>query len=779
MAIVTARAKPRQGWSTSLRNDDDDDDSDHDGSSSPSAAAPPAARQGSDWDWNWSSELIDIGLVDEPDQLSFVETPFTLAKRNALTNSNRASTETQTIANKKTKKKLATTPAASASANKSKPTAATTTTTPAPPLQPATLNKKKKKQNSPAAEAKQQAAPPVISEPPSPSSKIPLCSPPIPQQQSHEDATSSKARLISSSRFRPASASSPTVFSSSSSSQPASSSAAADKPLLATATATTETETEQAAPASAHRRLAAAVGLATTKSSATRHEQSSVVATPNLSSADRLQAVASSYSAGTTGQDPRVLIPKEVTMTGSSPSKQASTSTKDDDDGAESHCPLPRRRGREESLGGPSAPNINQLKRDAARPPFSNLPFVSPLMKRQQLDRHKMQSFREEEAGEGDARRLAFASSSPRSQSVNVDLLPRTRQVPHSRAQNVQGGQGQAPTSSSTAAAAVSSSTPLSLATTQSLPLRHSHEGISPETRKRLDRFKRVGNFSASSSSTTTARASAAASAAEANSDSGRRLPPYFPRRGDDDPNLDLATPMPDPSALQPGGPVNDDSARSSIRKMSTKFSLPGFGTAEGSSSSSILQIKKKRSRLDFTPDEPLEVFRQKKNAHGPASSSSPSPNGWNDAEPVSPSPRFPTGGPFQQWKRRYQEEAQQQQPRRETIVLGAAVRSVRPVSLATAAAAAATTGNNNNNNKNNNKLGTSSSSSLSWPLSLPKRQTGRFKRPLAAARTRPDFIIRGDDADDDEYQGGAARDDGRRESEDAKRRRLYRSLGL
>lgn len=463
-------------------------------------------------------------------------------------------------------------------------------------------------------------------------------------------------------------------------------------------------------------------------------------------------------------------------MTGSSSSKQASASTKDDADGAESPCPLPRRRGREEPLGGPSAPNINQLKRDAARPPFSNLPFVSPLMKRQQLDRHKMQRFRGEEAGEGDGRRLTFASSSARSQSVNADLLPRTQQVPHSHAQNVQGGQGQAPTSSSTAAAAVSSSTPSSSAmttmtTTHSLPLRHRHEGISPETRKRLDRFKRVGNFSASSSS---ALANASAAAAKVETDPGRLL--RLSRRGDDDgPSLEPSTPMPNRSAFQAGGPVNDDSARSSIRKVSTKFSLPGFGTAEGSSSSSSLQIKKKRSRLDFTPDEPLEVFRQKKNAHGPSSSSSPSANGWDDVEPVSPSPLFPTGGPFQQQQRRHQEELQQQLPRRETIVLGAAVRSVRPVSLATAAAAAATTGNNNNNNK----LGTSSSSSLSSSLSLPKRQTGGFKRPLAAARTRPNFIIRGDDADDDDYQGGAARDEGRRESEDAKRRRLYRSLGL
>jgi hypothetical protein len=51
----------------------------------------------SSWLLAWLSLQRRIGLVDEPAHLRFVETPFTLAKRNALTK--RAAAETETLAN--------------------------------------------------------------------------------------------------------------------------------------------------------------------------------------------------------------------------------------------------------------------------------------------------------------------------------------------------------------------------------------------------------------------------------------------------------------------------------------------------------------------------------------------------------------------------------------------------------------------------------------------------------------------------------------------------------
>lgn len=302
MVLATARAnKPRDGWSTSLRNADDDD-SDDDGSSSPSAASRPPPAEGSDWDWNWSSELIDIGLVDEPAHLRFVETPFTLAKRNALTK--RAAAETETLANTEKRKKLATTPAAAASAKKAKP--ATTTTTPAPPHQSAAL-KKTQGSSPPPSDGQQQAVPPISSQPSLP--KDPLRATPIAQQQSREETPSSKARLISSSRFRPASmsTSSPTVFSSSSSSQSPSSSSATDKAALAiAATAETETESGQASPAA---------GLSSTKSTARVEHPLGTTAASLTPPSNRLpQAAPSTYSVGTGGNATLSLFPSLDTI---------------------------------------------------------------------------------------------------------------------------------------------------------------------------------------------------------------------------------------------------------------------------------------------------------------------------------------------------------------------------------------------------------------------------------------------------------------------------------
>ncbi|TKA53552.1 hypothetical protein B0A53_03843 [Rhodotorula sp. CCFEE 5036] len=783
MVLATARAnKPRDGWSTSLRNADDDD-SDDDGSSSPSAASRPPPAEGSDWDWNWSSELIDIGLVDEPAHLRFVETPFTLAKRNALTK--RAAAETETLANTEKRKKLATTPAAAASAKKAKP--ATTTTTPAPPHQSAAL-KKTQGSSPPPSDGQQQAVPPISSQPSLP--KDPLRATPIAQQQSREETPSSKARLISSSRFRPASmsTSSPTVFSSSSSSQSPSSSSATDKAALAiAATAETETESGQASPAA---------GLSSTKSTARVEHPLGTTAASLTPPSNRLpQAAPSTYSVGTgvVHKMPPNQAKISTLPCSASSSELAcaspTTATKEDandHDADDSPClppPPPSRRHRGDEQEGCSAAiagtfaapvNVNKRLPTAKL----NKSDARPLKLQQQ------QSFPEHEGEEDDATRsLAVASAvhprpqqqqQKRSRVGDRDLLfPQAIKAPPSSSSFSTATAG--PASSSGRAPSSSSTTTTTTTMTESNSLRTTRgyrEGISPETRKRLDRFKRVGNFSCSSSSTLASASSS--TAAEVGTDSGRLL--TLSRRGDDDgPCLDpTTTPMPDRSALESGEPVNnnnvDPGPGSSIRKVSTsttKFSLPGFGTGSGGVVGSSLQTKKKRSRLDFTPDEPLEVFRQKKkkkkkkNAHGPllSSSSSPFPHdndgAWNGVEPVSPSPLHPTGAPFQQ-------RQQRPQPKRETIVLGAAVRSVRPVSLA------GTTGNTLNTLNNNNKVGTSSSSLL------PKRQTGGFKRPLAAARTRGNLIIRDDDNDDDDEEERASH-----EGEDAKRRRLYRSLGL
>lgn len=470
--------------------------------------------------------------------------------------------------------------------------------------------------------------------------------------------------------------------------------------------------------------------------------------------------------------------------------------------------PRRRRRGDDEKAGDASAaetfaapvnvdnklpstakPNqSNAVRSPPPPPPPTTLPFVFPLVGRRRPLKLQQQSFPEQEE-QDTAESLITASFNPQQQPQqqqrsrdrysDLFLLPHmhTRQVLPSQVQDAARASPSSsfstagPSSSSSSKPPFVSSTTTAATTTEANSLRTTHwhhEGSSPETRKRLDRFKRVGNFSSSSSSSL----ASTSAATEVEPDPGRLLP--LSRRDDDDdgPSLNPTTPVPDRSALS-GGPVNDDSdPRSSIHKVSTKFSLPGFGTAEVSSGSSSLQTKKKRSRLDFTPFEPLEVFQQKKkkNAHVLSSSSSPSPDddgAWND-EPVSPTPVFPTGGPSQR-RRQQQRHQVQAQPRRETIVLGTAVRSVRPVSIATAAAA--TTGNNSLR-----RLCTYSSSSSSSSVAPKRSQPGGFKRLLAAARTRGDFSIRCDDEDDDRQ---LAEERAKHESEDAKRRRLYRSLGL
>lgn len=79
---VVQRLKRAQDWSSSLRDDDDGSDDD-DGPDN--SRAFTTARTGVDDDegfaWGSTTDFVDIGLVDEPASLKFVETPFTLAKR--------------------------------------------------------------------------------------------------------------------------------------------------------------------------------------------------------------------------------------------------------------------------------------------------------------------------------------------------------------------------------------------------------------------------------------------------------------------------------------------------------------------------------------------------------------------------------------------------------------------------------------------------------------------------------------------------------------------------
>jgi hypothetical protein len=81
-----------------MRDDDlcGSSSSDEDGGSFPSPTRTGKAATGSvgsrrteeeDWGslWSDSSAPVDIGMVEEPEDLKFVDTPFTMARRNAKT----------------------------------------------------------------------------------------------------------------------------------------------------------------------------------------------------------------------------------------------------------------------------------------------------------------------------------------------------------------------------------------------------------------------------------------------------------------------------------------------------------------------------------------------------------------------------------------------------------------------------------------------------------------------------------------------------------------------
>ncbi|GAA5868353.1 hypothetical protein JCM8547_002162 [Rhodosporidiobolus lusitaniae] len=95
MIAEAARKAKKDGWSRSLRNDDRCTPSPSPPPSSSvkpqgtagTAPADPAKGEEEDpWSQLWSlgvswMEQVDIGQVDEPEGLKFVETPFTIAER--------------------------------------------------------------------------------------------------------------------------------------------------------------------------------------------------------------------------------------------------------------------------------------------------------------------------------------------------------------------------------------------------------------------------------------------------------------------------------------------------------------------------------------------------------------------------------------------------------------------------------------------------------------------------------------------------------------------------
>ncbi|GAA5935176.1 hypothetical protein JCM10213_000668 [Rhodosporidiobolus nylandii] len=78
---------PRDGWSRSLRDDDlESSSSGDDEPASPQAGSKGGGTDSEGWTSTWGgagSDVYDIGLVDEPAGLRFVDTPWTRAKRAA------------------------------------------------------------------------------------------------------------------------------------------------------------------------------------------------------------------------------------------------------------------------------------------------------------------------------------------------------------------------------------------------------------------------------------------------------------------------------------------------------------------------------------------------------------------------------------------------------------------------------------------------------------------------------------------------------------------------
>lgn len=720
------------GWSTSIR-DDDDDDEDDDDEAHPNAATRSqlACAEGSDWDWDWSSELVDIGLVKEPAALQFVDTPFTLAKRNAalrLAHSAPA-TAAKSAIEAKARTPFQKRPAGRDRALQETPVAVVTKDT-APPAAVAPVIRANEKPASSVRSAVLQVSSAVVTF----DTVTATTAPPRPAGTARSPPASSrphvpvpKARLLASSRFRPAQ------------------SAPGTSPHLRTQpeSAPSADEPSRAKPGAVP---AACRPISSNKSAASAF---STADTPNMADCHAPDATSSSTSGVTVGDlrkraaPPQPLFLDCQQRVALSPADRRSSAdpppTVTDALTSPTEMTMPSSEG--DLCSSFRAGSRPGTVRTSARPSSTIENLVDPASEPSHC--HKKQTNRPTELAEpkGAARLAARApyvpsgggrprqSPQPRGfPRAGVELSLESSQAPQASEEDgplaphgVHRSQVpvQPPSQNPIPARAPSSLHAPPARFIESLRTRGGG-GISPETRKRLDRFKRVRNFG---------------TAAEAEGQTAR------------------------PAATANATPIRT--------KVSAKFTLPGLGSSGGGGVSAERPsgeegVSRRGRRLGFTPAESLAAFRARSTGRlrpsaAAPSSSSPSmrtggarrPSEWStrgtwekgggeelgiSPEPVSPTPMGGRGRPV---------DRPPEEKKRERIVLGAAVRSVRPVTPMPAAGRPAG--------------------------SRPSLPTG-VKRPLALPRERlgETFEQDGDEAEDTEQQ------------RQRRRRLLYRSsLGL
>ncbi|GAA5873801.1 hypothetical protein JCM3774_000686 [Rhodotorula dairenensis] len=706
---MTNKTRKHDGWSTSIRDQDllDDDDDTGDDDLSPvrrTAASQRAhAQQGSDWDWDWSSELVDIGLVREPAALKFVETPFTLARRNAPPppppEAAVASLQAKLPTNKPSSK-------------------------PALPVRPA---------------GKQQQ---VSSSSPNPDSQPSglARSPaqPQPQPQPQPDVVVvKKASLLASSGFRPATLA------------PMLPHTGTDKPALPV------DEPSSAQP----------IAVRWPASPSVKSAASALLAPDTPTTADRCTLIASSPPNGTLANNlltDALTSPTEMTLPSSEgdlcsfridspapfhpydhPIRARPSYTSENHDSADhsaSELPYwnrpaePKKAAVRSGLRAPFVPPASTRPRQSpsapgCHPPASGLEKLSPDLSQPQ-QQQSANAYRASgpsgmfhpraQAQQLSAHLLAAPTPTPASTSATV-----ARQTPAKPLRGHGGGGG------------------------------GGGEGISPATRKRLDRFKRVGNFGTATTDSLIAVATKSSAAAASSP-----IPPKSTWVEEEEEESTC---------------FSSTATTTNRTKVSATFSLPGLAAGGGTSSTAatkkadVIGRHGRSGRLGFTPAEPLSAFRARSSGLSvPAStaayssfssfaSSSPTAatsgggarrafgraRPGQPAEPVSPTPPPPPPP---------HSHSTGSQRKREQIVLGAAIRSVRPVSLTS-----------------------------TRPSGFHIGTTKTIGRPLAAPRKRV--------ADRYEEDANAAGGHGHQEEEDGtekddeearRRRRLYRSsLGL
>lgn len=683
---MSARKVPRQrsGWSTALRDDDDDDDSSEPDTSTPSHArlaqgpkvtpdATPTYREGSDWDWNWAGDAVDIGLVPEPKELKFVETPFTLAKRNAKPPRAPALTKSTVRSAPATQGPLRN---SNGDSNRDDEVRAV--------------------QSSP---SKRHESPPVRQ----------------PVQAALKTTTTATRSRASATKSEPRTARS-------------SASSAVNK----------RAPFKPDGCAARDERLCAPVdspGAVSSKSDSRSVDPRALAPPMSGLRPAKLSAGPPAFAP----QSNRKLSPQQKVKVANLSDKAAQQEVQDRGDSrpatesAASRPDLPSSRRSAECcashvrLTTPSGADImTACKADQAELFETTLPSSEPDLPA--FLRSPTPAFQHLSSQRAIAQPRLPDAAIAQSQSRPVKPVPVKPFVPPSQLKPASLASGAVSVSHSPTAFARSKiqaqtwSTPSAHIETASFyskpdpasspirPLRSAQlphkQGISPETRKRLDRFKRVGNFGLIAEST-----------------------------------LASETARPDSQQQHAGaGPAQNSAARPAASTASARFTIPGLSTplADG-------QKKKKQrasSRLAFQPDEPLEAFQARSglkpfssiaggSTYATGSSGSDSPDAQWEGDPVvTPTPSID-----------YEQTAKRTD--RERIVLGATVRSVRPITFS----------------------GVQNGSGPS--LTSSARAKRGFKRPLPAARA------------DCEADYGTAEADGPAESEDAKRRRLYRSLAL